>query len=127
FHRLAPRHRGTAQPGTQGLAFEQLRYRVGTSPIATEVMNRQNIGMRKRSHRPSLTFEARQRLRIVGETFGQYLDGHLTVQPGIARPVNFAHSARAERRQDFVRAEPSADGKSHRYLPCAATRRRTSS
>ena len=45
------------------------------------------------------------------------------IQPGIARRVDFPHSACADRRQDFVGAEPGTRCKSHvakaKYYPRA--------
>src|SRR5215470_1076096 len=61
----------------------------------------------------SLVISARdQRTRVV-------LDGPETDS------VDFIHSVCTKRRQDFVGAEPRADGEGHSYLPCAATRCRT--
>ena len=39
---------------------------------------------------------------IVGEMRRKYLDGDRTLQPRVPRPIHFAHSARAQRRDDFV-------------------------
>ena len=45
---------------------------------------------------------------------GQHLDGHLATQPRVAGAIDLAHAAGAERRDDFVRAEPGAGEKPHR-------------
>jgi hypothetical protein len=42
------------------------------------------------------------------------VDGDDTIEPGVARLVDLAHAARAERREDFVRAEACAGSKGHR-------------
>src|SRR5262245_45017404 len=43
----------------------------------------------------------------------EHLDGNAAAQPRIARAVDLAHTARAERRDDLVRAEASAWGQGH--------------
>src|SRR5690242_9378814 len=53
-----------------------------------------------------LALEACNGIGIAVEMRRQNLDGDLTIQPGIARPVDVAHTARPERRDDFVRPEP---------------------
>jgi hypothetical protein len=44
---------------------------------------------------------------------GQYLDGDIAVQAGIARFVDLAHTAGPEDGLDFVRTEPGADFEHH--------------
>jgi hypothetical protein len=36
---------------------------------------------------------------------GQDFDRHLAIEPGIARPIHFAHATGAEQSDDFMRAE----------------------
>ncbi len=36
----------------------------------------------------------------------QDLDGHLAVEPRVARAIDLAHPTRADEREDFVRAKP---------------------
>ncbi len=49
--------------------------------------------------------EPRQPLGVRGECVGQHLDGDLAAQLDVARPVDLAHAARPERREDLVRAQ----------------------
>lgn len=44
-----------------------------------------------------LTLEALETLRIVDQIRGQYLDRDLAAESSVTRPIDFAHSARAER------------------------------
>ena len=52
-----------------------------------------------------LAFEALADLRPFRGVWPKHLDGNGAVQPRIARFVDFAHAARAYRREDLVRAE----------------------
>jgi len=55
----------------------------------------------------------RQAFRIGRHGLRQDFDRDLTFQTGIAGPVDFAHSARAERVDDFIRAEAGTWGQGH--------------
>ena len=46
--------------------------------------------------------EAPQAIRIGGERRGQNLDRHVTVESGVARPIDLAHTAGTDRGDDFV-------------------------
>jgi len=52
-------------------------------------------------------------IRVGGETCGKDLDGDVAPEARVTRLEHFAHSARAERGEDFVRAEASAWGDRH--------------
>ena len=56
-----------------------------------------------------LALEAGEPLGILREVGGQHLDGDVAAEPGVARSIHLAHAAGAERRDDLVGAEPSAD------------------
>src|SRR5437660_6755345 len=60
-----------------------------------------------------LALEARDPFRIVGETLRQEFDRDIARKPRVARFVDFAHAAGAERRDDFVRTEATARLKRH--------------
>ena len=49
-----------------------------------------------------LQLEAAQPLGVARDLGGQHLERHGAAQPGVARAVDLAHPARAERRDDFV-------------------------
>ncbi len=58
--------------------------------------------------RPRFLLEATETVGILRKRRGQDLDRHLAPEPRITRSVDLSHSARAERREDFVRAEPGS-------------------
>src|SRR5207244_681859 len=61
-----------------------------------------------------LPFEARPNLGVLRHSRGQNLDCNVTAEPRVARAVDFAHAARAERGDDLVGAEASVSGEWHR-------------
>ena len=56
---------------------------------------------------------ARLLLEVVGHLDRQNLQRHVAAEPRIARPIDLAHSARAQRRDDFVRSEARARSEWH--------------
>jgi len=53
--------------------------------------------------------ESLLRLEIVRNMFGKNLDGNGAVQPSVSCLIDFAHSAGAQARDDFVTAHPSSN------------------
>lgn len=103
----ASRHTSApSDPSAQRLAFQKLGHGIGDVLLDSEVVNRQDAGVRQRRHCLRLALEARQRLRISRQMLGQDLDSDLAIQPHVARPVNGSHASAAEQLQDLVSAEP---------------------
>ena len=69
--------------------------------------------MREMRDRPRLAIESLAELRVRGERLRQDLDRDRAIQARVPRFIDLAHTARAERRQNFVRAESSAGGYRH--------------
>ena len=51
------------------------------------------------------SFKAFSKFGAPRESFRENFDGNVTAEARVARAKHFAHAARAERRQNFVRAE----------------------
>ena len=49
-----------------------------------------------------LALETQQRFGIVSELFGENFDGDIAFQAEVACPIDFAHTAGADRGKDFV-------------------------
>ena len=73
--------------------------------FATHVIERTDVRMIQARNSPRLALETLTELRIVRELFGKHFDRHGAVEPGVVRFVNFPHSARADRRDDLIRAQ----------------------
>ena len=64
--------------------------------------------MVQRRGRAGFLLESLEAIEVGTECAGQYLDRNLTPEPRIARAIDLAHAAGAERRDDFVRPEARA-------------------
>src|SRR5262245_41069024 len=68
-------------------------------------MESTNVGVIQPSHYLRLTLEPLRPNRIFRKLLGQDFDCDGTVQTGVVCAINFAHSASAERRHNFIGAE----------------------
>ena len=57
---------------------------------------------------PGLLLEALQAVLVGGQLLGDDLDGHVAAEARVVGAVDLAHAARAERRDDLVRADTTA-------------------
>ena len=101
--------RRSRQARPQRFAMQQLRYRVSNTLFVAEVVNRQNVGMRKGGCRLGLDFKPGQGVRMRGEMLGKDLHRHSAIQPRVCGPIDFAHAAGAQPRLDPVVAERAPD------------------
>jgi hypothetical protein len=60
-----------------------------------------------------LPLEAGHALGVTGEGVRQDLDGHIAVEPGVARAVDLAHATGAEGGEDLIGSEAGASGEWH--------------
>jgi peroxiredoxin len=107
--------------------FHQFHHQRADSAIFFEPVDRRNIRMIERCQHLRLALQSRQSIGVVEERRGKRLDGDVAIQSRIARAIDFAHAAGAQRSGDLIGAESSSNRESHiAYLP-AGTRRRSSS
>ena len=66
--------------------------------------------MGQRGNRPRLGLEAAPHLGIGGDVRGHDLERDVAAEPRVARAIDLAHPAGAERRDDFVLRETAARG-----------------
>ena len=80
--------------------------------------------MIQRSQCTRLAAEASQPIRVARELMRQGLDGNVAAKLAIVRAIHLAHTARTDRREDFINAESLAGAKRHDYQVYRASRRR---
>jgi hypothetical protein len=97
----------------QVIAFDQFHDDGDDVGALLEAKHLRDVGMIERSQRARLALETRKPIGIRGNRVGQHLDGDVTMQVRVARPEDFAHSPRTERREDFVGAKARADRQGH--------------
>ncbi len=86
----------------QALALQQLGNHERRPVVLTDVVNAENIGMIERGNGTRFLLKTPQAVGIGGEGSGQNLDGDIASQALIACAVNFAHTAGADQRNEFV-------------------------
>jgi len=90
------------------LALDQLHHQL----VWTDIVQRADIGMIQRGHDPRFAIES------FGKPFGADLYGDFAVQPGVACPIHFTHSAFADQavysEAPTVRREPKTSRESKR-------------
>src|SRR6266699_3353595 len=73
--------------------------------------------MIQRSQHLRFTLESGKPFGIVRESFRQDFDGHVAPELGVMRLIHLSHPARANLRDDFVRAETRTIGERHNFFP----------
>jgi hypothetical protein len=76
-------------------------------------MDGDDVRMVQAGGRVGFANEAVDGRTIAGQTFGDELDRHLTIEPRVSGAVHLAHSARAERIHDLIRPEFRTGGQNH--------------
>jgi len=76
-------------------------------------MQGENVGVGEGGDGFRLVLEAGEGVGVLRDLVGQHLDRHVTLEPRVPRPINLAHSARAERNNDLVWPEARARGEAH--------------
>jgi hypothetical protein len=98
------------QPRRQRLSFQVFHDNKINAVLPADVVQRADVGMIQAGDGFGLALETLPACRIVGEMRRKNLDGNSAVQARIPRLIDFAHPARAERRDNFVGAELRARG-----------------
>jgi hypothetical protein len=81
--------------------------------VLATLVDGDDIGMVERGGGPGLAFKAAQALAIFGESSWKNLDGNISAQAGVARPIYLAHAAGAEEFDNLVGAEVGAGSERH--------------
>src|SRR5688572_5793220 len=114
LHDLADRQRPAgADDIPQRAALQQLRNDERDARFAADVVHREDIGVVQRGGGASLAIEALQAFRRRGIVAGQYFEGDVSTQARVVRSVHFAHSARVQEGDDFIRAKPHTGPQCH--------------
>jgi hypothetical protein len=109
---IVKRDRAAPQPLRQVLAFHQLH---DEGAHITRFFETVDVGdVRVVQGREGLGFacETCDPVGIVPKV-AQHLDRNVSIEPGVARAIDLAHAARADQRDDFVRAEASTGRQRH--------------
>jgi hypothetical protein len=74
-----------------------------------EIVDRGDVGVIQSGKKLRLTLEPADPFGITGELAGKNLNGDVSFQPGVSRPIDFTHTAGSHVRQKFIVADPAPD------------------
>src|SRR5579863_6294556 len=103
----------TRKPLGERWALNQFHHQRADAGGVFQAVDCRNVRVIERSEYLRFAVEARHALCVSCEGFGQNFQGYVTPQLGIARAVDFSHSAHAERRENFVGSEPGSGNERH--------------
>ena len=114
---LGQRQCASSQSVGKSLAFQVLHdQEVGAcGRIVPNIVQHADMRMLQRRDGARLALETLFQLRAGSQARRQNLDRDCAVESGIPRPIHFAHSARTQRKLDFVGAKFRARGQSHAW------------
>ena len=118
--RLAHRQASFAQSVAKRGAFEQLGDDERRAVVRSKVEDDQQVGMIERAGGARLLLEARQVVAVLRHRRGEDLERHLAPDARVARAIDLAHAAGAERAGDLVGSEAGADCERHQPILTAS-------
>ena len=105
---------GTAcEPLTQRLARDELHDEEVDSSLSREVVDLRDVRMVQLRESQRLLPEAFARALVREKIAPEDLERDVPLEPRVARPVDLPHSARTQRREDFVRTQPGTGRQGH--------------
>ena len=91
----------------------QFHHQEGVAVVIADVEERADVRVRELRDGARFAVESIAQLGIHRQRARQHFDRHRSVQPCVARSIDFAHSAGADGREDLVRTEARAFGEGH--------------
>ena len=76
--------------------------------MLAEVVDGEDVGMVQRGGCAGLLLEPMEALRVGRKRRGEHLDGDVPAEAWVTRPIDLAHAAGPNGREDLVRAEAGA-------------------
>src|SRR6266540_5859223 len=113
--RLLQRQRTLGETIRQRLALEKFHDQKLDFTLSTDVVERADVRMGELRDCFRFPLETLTNLLGRGEPLRQDFDRYGPPEPRVPSPVHLAHPARAERREDLVRAQPGAGGQDHLF------------
>jgi hypothetical protein len=111
--RLRGRERASIEDLAQRLTLEQLQHHEHRALVPADVVDRQDVRMGEPGDDPRFALESGHRVGERHDARRQELDRDQPAQPEVTRPIDLAHPACPERREDFAGAELRARGQCH--------------
>ena len=106
--RLVERDRTLGDAVGQRRSLDQLQHECRRAVALLEPVDRRDVGMVQGGERPGLALEADDAVRVGPEHRRQNLDRHVAIELRVARAIDLAHPAAAERRHHDVSTDAQA-------------------
>ena len=112
------RQRPSGQRLIEPFSLDQLEDEVESALRLLDAVQGCEVRVVQRTQEAGLALEPRPPFLVARERIGKGLERHLSPEPRVPRPVHLPHSARANRRDDLVRAQagPGCEGHGKRQL-----------
>ena len=101
------------ETGGQSLAVHELHDQEVEAVVLANVMQSANVRVVEAGDHACFALEPLSRFRAMQHSLRQHLHGYGAVEPNIPGSIDLAHTSRAERRLDLVRAETRAGDDGH--------------
>lgn len=105
--------RPTSESQMERLALEQLHDEEALVVVATDIKQRADVRMTEAGNRLGLAVETRFGLRVADAAGGQDLDGDVPIEARVLRAIDLAHTAHADRGDNFIGTEAGAGRQTH--------------
>src|SRR5437667_1745782 len=116
---LIKRNRPSLDALGERFTFHEFQHEKARAVRFLKIVDGGDIRMIERGEHFRFTLEAGDAVMIAGKFVGQDLDGHFTLQLGIACAINLSHASATKQGQDFYGAELCADGDAQSAIsPC---------
>ena len=116
LQRLVERERPFLEARGERLALEMRHDQIVRAVGFADVVDAADVRMVQRGDRPRLALEPGAQIGIAGDSLGRTLIATVRSRRVSRALIDFAHPARAERAEDFVRTEPGAGVEGHACL-----------
>ena len=95
------------------LAFDKFHHEGPDTVGLVQPVDRGDVGVIQRGEDFRFALKPCHSFRVSNEGLRQDLDGNVAIEPCVARPIYFAHSASPEGGENLVRTEARAIGQGH--------------
>ena len=103
---VAESERATSDDFRQRFAVDKFEDDAGDPAIRLEPIHSRNVRVIQRCKDFRFALKSRKPLGILGKYTGQDFDRDFTLQPRVARAIDFPHTARADQRDNLVSTKP---------------------
>ena len=111
--RLVERDGAARQPLCQILALDEFHHEGPDTVGLVQPVDGGDVRVIQGGEDFRFALKPRHSFRVSNEGLRQDLDGHIAIEPRVARPIHFAHPASPEGGENLVRTEARAIGQGH--------------